>query len=47
MLRKYKSGVRTLTVNNGKEFTRHKDLADELGAQVCFANPKIKGISIT
>lgn len=31
--------LRTVTVDNGKEFTAHADLANELGAKVYFAHP--------
>lgn len=30
---------RTLTVDNGREFTRHKDIGRRLGLQVYFAHP--------
>ena len=39
MLRPIKSKVHTITVDNGKEFSFHKKIADKLGAQVYFAHP--------
>ncbi len=39
MLKPYKNFVHTLTGDNGKEFTEHEKIADELNAQFYFAHP--------
>lgn len=38
-LRLYKNNVQTLTVDNGKEFSDHAEIAESLGAKVYFAHP--------
>jgi IS30 family transposase len=39
MLKPFKSKVLTITVDNGKEFALHKNIAQELAAHVYFAHP--------
>ncbi len=39
MLKPYKLKTLTITLDNGKEFTAHQDIARELGAEVYFAHP--------
>ena len=39
MLKPYKNFVHTLTSDNGKEFTEHEKIANELNAQFYFAHP--------
>ena len=39
MLKPYKDFVHTLTSDNGKEFTEHEKIANELNAQFYFAHP--------
>jgi IS30 family transposase len=39
MLEPFKSRVHTITCDNGKEFTYHKEMAASLGASVYFAHP--------
>ena len=39
MLSSIKSRVHTITVDNGKEFTLHKKIAETLDADVYFAHP--------
>ena len=38
-LEPYKDMIHTITADNGKEFTRHKDIAGRLGIQFFFATP--------
>jgi len=35
----YKSRVHTITYDNGREFTDHEGMADDLGARIYFAHP--------
>jgi len=38
-LRPHRSAVKTITFDNGKEFTFHEQIAKELGAKCYFAHP--------
>ena len=35
----YKQMLHTITADNGKEFARHKEIAEKLGVQFYFARP--------
>ena len=39
LLRPYKDNVLTITADNGKEFTRHKEISKALKADIYFAHP--------
>ena len=39
ILSSFRQHVLTITTDNGKEFSGHKDITAALGAQVYFANP--------
>ncbi|XYX40260.1 IS30 family transposase [Candidatus Erwinia dacicola] len=39
LLSGYKEGCHTITFDNGREFTRHKEVADALEAETYFAHP--------
>ncbi|XYX39790.1 IS30 family transposase [Candidatus Erwinia dacicola] len=39
LLSGYKDGCHTITFDNGREFTRHKEVADALEAETYFAHP--------
>ena len=39
MLKPYRPKTLTITCDNGKEFAEHKEIAEELGANVYFAHP--------
>ncbi|NJD00535.1 IS30 family transposase, partial [Candidatus Erwinia dacicola] len=39
MLSGYKDGCHTITFDNGRKFTRHKEVADALEAETYFAHP--------
>lgn len=39
LLLPYRDKVHTITTDNGKEFTNHKDVAQKLGASIYFAHP--------
>jgi len=39
LLLPYRDRVHTITTDNGKEFSNHKDIAKRLGANIYFAHP--------
>jgi IS30 family transposase len=39
MTRQYRDILKTITVDNGREFSGHEALAQMTGAEICFAHP--------